>query len=80
MGPIYSAITIIQDVFGVLVILAVIVALLRRYVFDIPRLQVDKSASLDATIILSLIMLVVVSMMFESMASIAKNGFILTRF
>ncbi len=80
LGPIYSAITIIQDVFGVLVILAVIVALLRRYVFTIPRLQVDKSASLDATIILSLIMLVVVSMMFESMASIAKNGFILHDF
>jgi Fe-S oxidoreductase len=80
LGPVYSAITIIQDVFGVLVILAVFVALLRRYVFDIPRLQVDKSASLDATIILSLIMLVVVSMMFESMASIAKNGFILHDF
>jgi hypothetical protein len=35
LGPIYSLITIIQDVFGVLVILAVIVALLRRYVFDV---------------------------------------------
>ncbi len=38
LGPIYSAITVVQDVFGVLVILAVIVALLRRYVFSIPRL------------------------------------------
>lgn len=77
LGPIYSAITIIQDVFGVLVILAVIVALLRRYVFTIPRLQVDKSASLDATIILTLIMIVVVSMLFQNMAGIAKNYFVL---
>ncbi|MCU0414931.1 MAG: respiratory nitrate reductase subunit gamma, partial [Ignavibacteriaceae bacterium] len=77
LGPIYSAITIIQDVFGVLVILAVIVALLRRYVFSIPRLQVDKAASLDATLILSLILIVVVSMMFQNMAGIAKNDFVL---
>lgn len=80
LGPIYSAITVVQDVFGVLVILAVIVALLRRYVFTIPRLQVDKAASLDATVILSLILLVVVAMMFESMASVAKNGFVLHSF
>jgi len=77
LGPIYSAITVIQDVLGVLVIFAVIVALLRRYVFTVPRLQVDKAASLDATVILSLILLVVVSMLFESMASVAKNGFVL---
>ena len=66
LGPVYSAITIIQDVLCVLVILAVVVALLRRYVFSIPRLQVDKSASLDATIILSLILIVVVSMLFQN--------------
>jgi len=77
LGPIYSTITVVQDVLGVLVVLAVIVALLRRYLFTIPRLQVDKAASLDATVILSLILLVVVSMMFESMASVAKNGFVL---
>ena len=34
LGPIYSLITLVQDIFGVLVILAVIVALLRRYVFQ----------------------------------------------
>jgi Fe-S oxidoreductase len=77
LGPVYSAITIIQDVLGVLVILAVVVALLRRYVFSIPRLQVDKAASLDATIILTLILIVVVSMMFQNMAGIAKNNFVL---
>jgi len=77
LGPLYSLITLVQDVLGVLVILAVFVALLRRYVFNIPRLQVDKAASLDATIILSLILIVVVSMLFQNMAGIAKNGFVL---
>lgn len=77
LGPIYSIITIIQDVFGVLVILSVVAALLRRYVFNIPRLQVDKAASLDATIILTLILTVVVSMMLQNMAGIARNEFVL---
>lgn len=77
LGPLYSLITIVQDVLIVLVIFAVLVALLRRYVFNIPRLQVDKAASLDATIILSLILIVVVSMLFQNMAGIAKNDFML---
>ena len=75
LGPIYSLITLAQDVFGVLVILAVFIALLRRYVMNIPRLKVDKSASLDATLILTLILIVVVSMFAQNMAGIAKNGF-----
>jgi Fe-S oxidoreductase len=77
LGPFYSVITVVQDVFIVLVIIAVLVALLRRYVFSIPRLQVDKSASLDATLVLSLILIVVVSMLFQNMAAIANNSFLM---
>jgi Fe-S oxidoreductase len=77
LGPVYSLITIIQDVFGVLVVLAVLSAFYRRYVAKVPRLQVDKSAALDANVILSLILLVVVSMFFQNMSTIAKGGFIL---
>ena len=77
LGPVYSLITVVQDIFGILVILAVLAALFRRYVLNIPRLQVDKSASLDATVILLLILIVVVSMYFQSTATIAKNGFVL---
>ena len=77
LGPVYSAITFIQDVFGLLVILAVIMAFARRYIFNIPRLKVDKSASLDASIILTLILIVVVSMFIQNMAGIANNNFIL---
>ncbi|MCW8811226.1 MAG: heterodisulfide reductase-related iron-sulfur binding cluster [Ignavibacteriaceae bacterium] len=76
LGPIYSLITLVQDIFGVLVILAVITALIRRYILNIPRLQVDKSASLDATLILTLILIVVVSMFAQNMANFAQNGFV----
>ena len=76
LGPIYSLITFTQDIFGVLVIIAVLIALLRRYVFNIPRLQVDKSASLDATLILTLILVVVLSMFLQNTAGIAENGFV----
>ena len=80
LGPVYSLITLVQDIFGVLVILAVIAALLRRYVFAIPRLQVDKAASLDATVILLLILIVVVSMFIQNSAAIAKSNFILAEY
>ncbi|MEE9448599.1 MAG: (Fe-S)-binding protein, partial [Ignavibacteriaceae bacterium] len=52
-------------------------AFTRRFIIKVPRLQVDKSASIDATIILSLIVLVVVSMFGQNMSSIAANGFTL---
>jgi len=77
LGPVYSGITVVQDILGVFVIFAVIVALLRRYVFNIPRLQVDKAASLDATVILTLILIVVVSMLLQNTSGIARNGFML---
>lgn len=80
LGPIYSAITFIQDIFGLLVVFAVFTALARRYLLNIPRLKVDKSASLDATIILVLILVVVVAMFFQNMAGIAKNGFVLSEY
>ena len=75
LGPVYSAITLVHELIGILVIIAVFVALIRRYIIKIPRLQVDKSASIDATFILSLILVVVLSMFFQNMASLASNGF-----
>ncbi len=75
LGPVYSAITLVHELIGILVIIAVFVALIRRYIIKVPRLQVDKSASIDATFILSLILVVVLSMFFQNMASYAANGF-----
>jgi Fe-S oxidoreductase len=76
LGPVYSAITIVHEIIGALVIFAVLTAFYRRYVAKIPRLQVDKAGSLDAAIILSLILAVVLSMFFQNMSSFAMNGFV----
>jgi Fe-S oxidoreductase len=75
LGPFYSLITLVHELIGILVIMAIFVALIRRYIVKVPRLQVDKSASIDATFILSLILVVVLSMFFQNMASYAANGF-----
>jgi len=75
LGPAYSIITLIQDLIGILVILAIFLALLRRFVFRIPRLQVDKSGSLDAVFILMMIFVVVLSMFGQNMAGFASNNF-----
>jgi len=75
LGPVYSVITLIQDLIGVMVIIAITWALLRRFVFRIPRLQVDKSGSLDAVFILMMIFVVVISMFGQNMSGIASNNF-----
>ena len=77
LGPFFSVITLVQDFFGIFVIAAILVAFIRRFIIKVPRLQVDKSASVDATIILLLIVLVVVSMFGQNMASFAASGFTL---
>ncbi|MBA4250299.1 MAG: Fe-S oxidoreductase [Chlorobiaceae bacterium] len=77
LGPLFSAITIVQDVFGVLVILAIIFSLQRRFVNKVPRLQVEKGGMVDAAFILLLIMMIVISMFGQNVAHIAKNNFVL---
>jgi Fe-S oxidoreductase/nitrate reductase gamma subunit len=74
-GVFYSSITIIQDVFSVLVIIACLYALYRRFVIHIPRLEVEKSGKLDAAFILVLIMLVCISMLGENSALVAMHNF-----
>ncbi|MCB0753865.1 MAG: Fe-S oxidoreductase, partial [Ignavibacteriae bacterium] len=62
LGPIFSLITLTQDIFGVLIIAAVLYALYRRYFLNIKRLDHGKESLIDATVVLILILLVVVSM------------------
>ena len=60
LGPIYSVLTVSQDIFCLLVLIGVLWALWRRYVQKVPRLQNDdKAESLDATLILVLIGVIV---------------------
>lgn len=74
-GPVYSLITITQDIFGVLVLLAVLFALYRRYFSKIKRLDHGKSSLIDATVVLALIFAVVFSMFGQNISLVAANGF-----
>ncbi|PID62125.1 MAG: Fe-S oxidoreductase [Ignavibacteriae bacterium] len=75
LGPIFSFITITQDFFGLLILFAVLYALYRRYFANIKRLDHGKESLIDATIVLVMILLVVVSMFGQNIALVAKNNF-----
>lgn len=78
LGPIYLLITVVQDVFGLLVIIAILLSLLRRFVFKIKRLEVEKSGKLDAVIILLLILIVCISMFVQNAGHVALQNFSLS--
>lgn len=80
LGPVYSVITFVQDVFGVLIIGAVFFALYRRLIQKIKRLDVGPGGQLDAIFILSMILIVVVSMFGQNVSEIANQGFILREY
>ncbi|GAB4296916.1 MAG: (Fe-S)-binding protein [Ignavibacteriaceae bacterium] len=75
LGPFYSLITLVQDLFGILVILSVLFALYRRFVIHVPRLEVDKAGKLDAAVILLLIMFVVISMFGQNITLAVLQNF-----
>ena len=79
-GPFYSAVTIVQDVFALLVIAACLYALYRRFVIHIPRLEVDKTGKLDAAFILILIIFVCVFMLGQNISLVAKHNFVLSEY
>ncbi len=62
LGPVSQVFFASQDLFGLLVILAVLYALFRRYVLHPKRLQGDGNTNADATFILCLIMGVMLTM------------------
>jgi len=76
LGPIFSLITFTQDIFGLLVLVSVVLALFRRFIQRVPRLDV-KGHKLDAAIILFLILGVVVSMFGQNITHIVNSNFIL---
>jgi len=80
LGYFYSLITLVQDVFGILVIIAIIFSFYRRFILRIKRLQVDKKGKIDAAIILSMILVIVFSMFLQNITHVAKNNFILSNF
>ncbi|MFA5804526.1 MAG: heterodisulfide reductase-related iron-sulfur binding cluster [Melioribacteraceae bacterium] len=76
LGSVFSAITIVQDIFGLLVIVSVLWALFRRFIQRVPRLDV-KGHKLDAAIILFLILGVVIAMFGQNITHIINSNFIL---
>src|SRR4030042_4282434 len=76
LGFVYSIITVVQDIFGVLVIISVLFALYRRFIQKVDRLKVGKKGSLDAVVILTLILLVCFTMLGQNSSALACNNFI----
>lgn len=77
LGPVFSLITFIQDVFGILILGSVLFALYRRLIQKVKRLDVGPGGQLDAVFILSMIFMVVVSMFGQNICSIANHGFVM---
>lgn len=75
LGPFFTIISFAQDVFIVLVIIAIIFALVRRWIVKVDRLDVGPKGLAEATIILSLIMVVIVSMLGQNASLIAIHDF-----
>lgn len=75
LGIFYSLITFIQDLFGVLIIGAVLFALYRRFIKKIPRLMVDDHGQKDAVFILLMIVGVCIAMFGQNISLAAIQGF-----
>ena len=80
LGPVYSPLVFMQDLFAGLVALAVIVALYRRYVVRPRRLDVDKHGKRDATYILLVIMTIMITMVGQNAARMSMSGIEPSRF
>ncbi|MCO5249935.1 MAG: heterodisulfide reductase-related iron-sulfur binding cluster [Candidatus Kapabacteria bacterium] len=73
LGPVYSLITLLTDIFCVAIIIAVIFALYRRYISKVKRLQVE-AEKVEAAMILLTIFLIVTFLFIENATLIAMNG------
>ncbi len=73
LGPLYSAITILVDVFCGLIMLLTLAALWRRYVTKVPRLQVE-GEKVEAGLILVTIFSIVTSILLQNSARISLGG------
>lgn len=75
LGPLYIPITFVQDLFGLMVIIAIIFSLMRRFVFKVKRLEVEAKGKIDAAVILLLILVVCFSMFGQNISHVASQSF-----
>lgn len=73
LGPIFTIITILTDIFIFLIVVAVIGALWRRYVSKVKRLQVE-SEKFEAAFILFMIFFIVTGLLLENSSMIAMQS------
>jgi Fe-S oxidoreductase len=75
LGPLYNVIAIGSDVMAVVVLVAVIWALFRRHVAGPKRLrELDRHSQIDATVILSAIAVIMITMLLQNGSRIALEG------
>lgn len=74
LGPFYKPLILMQEFFIGCVIVSVLFALYRRYVIRPTRLDVDRHGQFDATLILSVILLIMLSMLGQNAAKMDLSG------
>lgn len=74
LSPVYSVITVSQDIFVALVMVSVVAALWRRFVSKVKRLQGDEHEKRDAALILLAIFTIVLSLTIANATRIAMGG------
>jgi hypothetical protein len=75
LGGLYSFITFTQEIFCVLVVVSVALALWRRFIARVKRLQVDAHGNVDAAVILVWIFLIVSTLLFQNAACISLEKY-----
>jgi len=73
LGGLYTAITFTQDLFGVLVLLGVLIAVIRRFLVRVKRLHTEKDGNFDAAFILTLISIVIITMFGQNIHSLHSD-------
>ncbi|MBI3195893.1 MAG: (Fe-S)-binding protein, partial [Ignavibacteriae bacterium] len=71
LGIIYKPLVFLQDVVSVLVIISIAIALYRRYISKPKRLDISGHAQFDATLILMMILMIMLSMFGQNAARIS---------
>lgn len=74
LGPLYPPLAFLQDFIGLMVVVSVAAALVRRYVSPPARLDVEGHSRLDATLILLWILSIILSMFGQNGANIAGGA------
>ena len=73
LGPLYGPLLFLEDLFGLIVVVAVLFALYRRYILRPKRLEGDHVSAVDATIILLLILFIMLTMFGQNASRIASR-------